>query len=48
MAISHSSGIGRTSSPSVGIDGLRIDFDSNLKRWFGRNWFMAFKKTIFF
>ncbi len=37
MAISHSSGIGRTRKPSVGIDRLRIDFDSNLRRWFGRN-----------
>ena len=37
MAISHSSGIGRNRSSSVGIDRLRIDFDSNLKRWFGRN-----------
>jgi len=37
MAISHSSGIGRTRNSSVGIDRLRIDFDSNLRRWFGRN-----------
>ena len=37
MAISHSSGIGRTKNTSVGIDRLRIDFDSNLRRWFGRN-----------
>ena len=37
MAISHSSGVGRTISSSVGIDRLRIDFDSNLRRWFGRN-----------
>ena len=37
MAITHSSGIGRTRNPSVGIDRLRIDFDSNLRRWFGRN-----------
>ena len=37
MAISHSSGIGRTINSSVGIDRLRIDFDSNLRRWFGRN-----------
>ena len=37
MAISHSSGIERTRNSSVGIDRLRIDFDSNLRRWFGRN-----------
>ncbi len=37
MAISHSSGIGRTINSSVGIDRLRIDFDSNLRRWFDRN-----------
>ena len=37
MAISSSSGIGRTKNSSVGIDRLRIDFDSNLRRWFGRN-----------
>ena len=37
MAISHSSGIGRTKYSSSGVDRLRIDFDSNLKRWFGRN-----------
>ena len=37
MAISHTSGIGRTTKSSVGIDRLRIDFDSSLRRWFGRN-----------
>ena len=37
MATSYSSGVGRTKSSSVGIDRLRIDFDSNLKRWFSRN-----------
>ena len=37
MAISFSSGIGMTKNPSVGIDRLRIDFDSNLRRWFARN-----------
>jgi len=37
MAISYSSGIGETKTSSVGIDRLRIDFDSNLRRWFGRN-----------
>ena len=37
MAISHTTGIGRTAKSSVGIDRLRIDFDSNLRRWFGRN-----------
>ena len=37
MAISYSSGIGRTKDKSVGVDRLRIDFDTSLKRWFGRN-----------
>ena len=37
MAISYSSGIGKIKNSSVGIDRLRIDFDSNLRRWFGRN-----------
>ncbi len=37
MAISHSFGIGENKNSSVGIDRLRIDFDSNLRRWFGRN-----------
>jgi len=37
MAISYSSGIGRTKNSSVGLDRLRIDFDSNLRRWFDRN-----------
>ncbi len=37
MAISHSSGIAGTRNSSVGIDRLRIDFNSNLKRWFNRN-----------
>ena len=36
MAISYSSGIGKNET-SVGIDRLRIDFDSSLGRWFGRN-----------
>ena len=37
MAISHTSSTGRTTKSSVGIDRLRIDFDSNLRRWFDRN-----------
>ena len=37
MAISYSSGTSETKTSSVGIDRLRIDFDSNLRRWFGRN-----------
>ena len=37
MAISYSSGIGETKNSSEGIDRLRIDFDSNLRRWFSRN-----------
>ena len=37
MAISQTSGIGRITKSSEGIDRLRIDFDSNLRRWFGRN-----------
>ncbi len=37
MAISSSSGIGKIKHSSAGIDRLRIDFDSNFKRWFGRN-----------
>ena len=37
MAISFSSAMGETKTSSVGIDRLRIDFDSSLKRWFGRN-----------
>ena len=37
MAISYSPGIGKSKNCSVGIDRLRIDFDSNLRRWFGRN-----------
>ena len=37
MAISYSSGIEKTTNTSVGIDRLRIDFDSNLRRWFRRN-----------
>jgi len=37
MAVSYSSGIGQTKNSSEGIDRLRIDFDSNLRRWFGRN-----------
>ena len=37
MAISYSSGIGKTENSSIGIDRLRIDFDSNLRRWFDRN-----------
>ena len=37
MAISYSSGIGKTDNNSVGIDRLRIDFDSSLGRWFSRN-----------
>ena len=37
MAVSYSSVIGKTKNSSVGIDRLRIDFDSNMRRWFGRN-----------
>ena len=37
MAISYSSGVERIKNSSVGIDRLRINFDSNLKRWFSRN-----------
>ena len=37
MAISYSSGIGKPKNSSVGIDRLRINFDGNLRRWFGRN-----------
>ncbi len=37
MAISYSSGIGKPKSSSEGIDRLRINFDSNLRRWFCRN-----------
>ena len=37
MAISYPSGSEKTKKTSVGIDRLRIDFDSNLRRWFGRN-----------
>ena len=37
MAISSSSGIEKIKNSSVGIDRLRIDFDSNLRRWFSRN-----------
>ena len=37
MAVSYSSGIGKTKDSSEGIDRLRIDFDSNLRRWFDRN-----------
>ena len=37
MAVSSSSGIGKSKTPSEGIERLRINFDSNLRRWFGRN-----------
>ena len=37
MSISYSSGIGKTKNASEGIDRLRIDFNSNLRRWFRRN-----------
>ena len=37
MAISYSFGIEKNKTSSVGIDRLRIDFDSNLRRWFDRN-----------
>ena len=37
MAISYSSGIGKSKNSSEGIDRLRINFDNNLRRWFGRN-----------
>ena len=37
MAVSYSSSIGKPKNTSVGIDRLRIDFDSNLRRWFLRN-----------
>ena len=37
MTISYSSGIGKPEHSSEGIDRLRINFDGNLRRWFGRN-----------
>ncbi len=37
MAISYSSAIGKPKNSSQGIDRLRINFDSNLRRWFSRN-----------
>ena len=37
MSITYSSGIEKTKNRSEGIDRLRIDFNSNLRRWFGRN-----------
>tara|TARA_Y100001968_G_scaffold324484_1_gene363878 strand:- start:513 stop:1070 length:558 start_codon:yes stop_codon:yes gene_type:complete len=37
MAISYSSGIGKPINSSEGIERLRINFDSNLRRWFTRN-----------
>ena len=37
MSISYSSGMGKAEDSSIGIDRLRIDFDSSLGRWFGRN-----------
>ena len=37
MAISYSSGIERNKESSGGIDRLRINFDTNLRRWFDRN-----------
>ena len=37
MSISYSFGIGKPQNSSEGIDRLRINFDGNLRRWFGRN-----------
>ncbi len=37
MSISFSSGIGKSINSSTSIDRPRINFDSNLRRWFGRN-----------
>ena len=37
MAISYSSGIGKPKNSSDAIGRLRINFDGNLRRWFGRN-----------
>tara|TARA_B100000700_G_scaffold193584_1_gene213151 strand:- start:1646 stop:2203 length:558 start_codon:yes stop_codon:yes gene_type:complete len=37
MAISFSTGTGKPINSSDGLDRLRINFDSNLRRWFGRN-----------
>jgi len=37
MALSYTSGREITENSSVGIDRLRIDFDSNMRRWFDRN-----------
>ena len=37
MAVSYSSGIEKPRTSSEGIDRHRINFDSNLRRWFGRN-----------
>ena len=48
MAISYSSGIGKTKTSSVGIDRLRIDFESNLKRWFDRNTGLWHSKRQYF
>ena len=48
MAISHSSGAGRIRNSSVGIDRLRIDFDSNLRRWFDRNIGLWLSKRQYF
>ena len=48
MAISYSSGIGENKNSSVGIDRLRINFDSNLKRWFSRNLGLWHSKRQYF
>tara|TARA_B100000700_G_C15007117_1_gene839106 strand:- start:1532 stop:2089 length:558 start_codon:yes stop_codon:yes gene_type:complete len=37
MSISYSSAKGKAVKPSFAIDRSRINFDSNLRRWFGRN-----------
>ena len=37
MAISYTTGVGMSRKSSEGIDRLRINFNSNLKRWFDRN-----------
>tara|TARA_Y100001968_G_C19333436_1_gene705518 strand:+ start:115 stop:684 length:570 start_codon:yes stop_codon:yes gene_type:complete len=48
MAISYSSSIGEMKNSSVGIDRLRIDFDSNLRRWFCRNIGLWLSKRQYF
>ena len=48
MAISYSAGMGKAHKSSLGIDRLRIDFDSNLRRWFGRNTGLWHSKRQYF